>query len=117
MSIVSAALAAAVLLVRHQTRTLGMSHPPSMHKHRRYQPPTLADSHGSTLAGTAHTLFTTFDKAHSGALQNILREASQPVPEELTRFGSTVKKKEHKMYGSFGPADGPMKQATRIVFD
>ena len=68
--------------------------------------------------GTSHTLFTSFDKAHAGALQNILREASQPVPDELMRFGSTVKKKEHKMYGAFGPADSaqPMKAATRIVF-
>ena len=68
--------------------------------------------------GTSHTLFTSFDKAHAGALQNILREAKQEVPEPLLKFGSTVKKKEHKMYGSFGPdAGGPMKQATRIVFD
>ena len=27
--------------------------------------------------GISHTLFTSFDKAHAGALQNILREASQ----------------------------------------
>ena len=68
--------------------------------------------------GTSHTLFTSFDKAHAGALQNILREAKQEVPEPLLKFGSTVKKKEHKMYGSFGPdAGAPMKQATRIVFE
>uniref|UniRef100_A0A7S4B8L6 RNA helicase n=2 Tax=Chrysotila carterae TaxID=13221 RepID=A0A7S4B8L6_CHRCT len=68
--------------------------------------------------GIAHTFFTNFDKAHAGALQNILREANQDVPNDLLRFGSAVKKKEHKMYGSFGPADGaPMKAATRIVFD
>jgi len=67
--------------------------------------------------GHAHTFFTSFDKAHSGALQNILREANQPVPDALTKFGSTVKKKEHKLYGAFGPKDGaPMKAATKIVF-
>mmetsp|Transcript_26358 Transcript_26358/g.78764 ORF Transcript_26358/g.78764 Transcript_26358/m.78764 type:complete len:575 (+) Transcript_26358:271-1995(+) len=67
--------------------------------------------------GHAHTFFTSFDKAHAGALQNILREASQPVPDALTKFGSTVKKKEHKLYGAFGPKEGqPMKAATKIVF-
>jgi ATP-dependent RNA helicase DBP3 len=50
-------------------------------------------------------------------LQNILREASQPVPDALTKFGSTVKKKEHKLYGAYGPKEGePMKSATKIVF-
>ena len=29
--------------------------------------------------GVSHTLFTAFDKAHAGALQNVLREAKQPV--------------------------------------
>ena len=48
-------------------------------------------------SGISHTLFTSFDKAHAGALQNILREAGQPVPESLMRFGSAVKKKEHKV--------------------
>ena len=69
--------------------------------------------------GTSHTLFTSFAKAHAGALQNILREASQPVPDELMRFGSTVKKKEHKMYGAFsgGGSGQPMKAPTKIVFD
>ena len=65
--------------------------------------------------GQSHTLFTSFDKAHAGALQNILREAGQPVPDALLRFGSAVKKKEHKMYGAFS-GSGSEKQATRIVF-
>lgn len=29
--------------------------------------------------GVSHTLFTSFDKAHAGALQNVLREAKQQV--------------------------------------
>jgi len=67
--------------------------------------------------GISHTLFTSFDKANAGALQNVLREASQPVPESLLKFGSSVKKKEHKMYGNFsGDATLPMKAATKIVF-
>jgi len=51
-------------------------------------------------AGCSHTFFTIHDKAHSGALINVLREANQPVPEDLTKFGSHVKKKEHGMYGA-----------------
>ena len=68
--------------------------------------------------GVSHTLFTSFDKAHAGALQNVLREANQVVPDDLLRFGSAVKKKEHKMYGAFGGDDkGPMKAPTKIVFN
>ena len=48
----------------------------------------------------------------------MLREASQPVPEDLLKFGSSVKKKEHKLYGAFGPKDdAPLKAATKITFD
>ena len=53
--------------------------------------------------GVAHTFFTTFDKARSGELQNVLREAKMPVPEALMKFGSTVKVKPHSTYGDFGP--------------
>jgi ATP-dependent RNA helicase DBP3 len=69
--------------------------------------------------GISHTLFTgspQFEKPLAGALQNVLREAGQPVPDELLKFGSSVKKKEHKMYGAHSGGDQPMKQATRIVF-
>ena len=48
----------------------------------------------------------------------MLREANQVVPDDLLRFGSAVKKKEHKMYGAFGGDDkGPMKAPTKIVFN
>jgi len=33
----------------------------------------------------------------TGELINVLREAGQTVPEELLKFGTTVKKKEHKL--------------------
>jgi ATP-dependent RNA helicase DBP3 len=50
-----------------------------------------------------------------------MRQAGQAVPEELLKFGSTIKKKEHKMYGNFGPSANnggqPMKQASKITFD
>jgi len=57
-------------------------------------------------------------QSNAGALQNVLREASQPVPDELLKFGSTVKKKEHKLYGAFGPKEGeaPTKAPTKITF-
>jgi hypothetical protein len=46
--------------------------------------------------GLAHTFFTQADKAHSGELVNVLREAGAPVPEDLVnKFGCTVKKREH----------------------
>lgn len=51
--------------------------------------------------GIAHTFFTDHDKTHSGALVNILKAAGQEVPESLLKFGTTVKKKEHSVYGAF----------------
>ncbi|KHN93910.1 ATP-dependent RNA helicase dbp3 [Metarhizium album ARSEF 1941] len=67
--------------------------------------------------GEAHTLFTVQDKAHSGSLVNILRGANQSVPEELLKFGTTVKKKPHDMYGSFFKEVDMTQKATKITFD
>ena len=70
--------------------------------------------------GTAITFFhgNGHEKALAGALQNVLRKANNTIPPALLAFGSTVKKKQHKLYGAFGPDDSqPMKQATRITFD
>ena len=47
--------------------------------------------------GIAHTFFTPVDKAHSGELVNVLRDAGAPVPPELLKFGTHVKKKEHSL--------------------
>lgn len=71
-------------------------------------------------SGKAITLFTQNEKALSGPLINVLKAANQPVPEELLKFGTTVKKKAHDAYGAFGPKDhgaGEMKKATKITFD
>ncbi|CAH0378661.1 unnamed protein product [Pelagomonas calceolata] len=71
-------------------------------------------------SGAAHTFFhgDGHEKALAGALQNVLRAAGATVPPELLKFGSTVKKKEDKNYGAFGPrADLAGKKATKIVFD
>ena len=37
----------------------------------------------------------------------------------MNEFDLNIKKKEHKLYGAFGPKEhlGPMKKATKITFD
>nr|UWK21941.1 ATP dependent RNA helicase DBP3 [Trichoderma taxi] len=67
--------------------------------------------------GEAITMFTVQDKAHSGSLINILRGANQPVPDELMKFGTVVKKKTHDMYGGFFKDVDPNQKATKIIFD
>lgn len=68
--------------------------------------------------GISHTFFQPSDKSHAGELQQVMKQAGQEPPEELMKFGSTIKKKEHNLYGSFGPRGGaPMKKATKITFD
>ncbi|KAK7727429.1 RNA-dependent ATPase [Botryosphaeria dothidea] len=67
--------------------------------------------------GKAITLFTEHDKALAGALVNVLKGANQPVPEDLMKFGTTVKKKGHEAYGAFFKDTADMKQATKITFD
>jgi len=67
--------------------------------------------------GIAHTFFHQGDKGNAGALVNTLNQAGQEVPADLMKFGTAVKKKEHKLYGAFGPKDGmEEKKATKIVF-
>lgn len=69
-------------------------------------------------SGLSITFFQPSDKSHAGELQQVMKQAGQTPPEALMKFGSTIKKKEHKLYGNFGPrGGGPMKKATRIVFD
>ncbi|VAI15050.1 unnamed protein product [Triticum turgidum subsp. durum] len=68
--------------------------------------------------GVAHTFFTQADKGLAGELVNVLREADQVVPPALTKFGTHVKKKESKIYGSHFKeitADAP--KSTKITFD
>ncbi|XP_049849497.1 uncharacterized protein LOC126319855 [Schistocerca gregaria] len=47
--------------------------------------------------GTAHTFFTVFDKKHSGALIQLLKEAKQVVPPEILKFGTAIQEKEPKI--------------------
>jgi len=68
--------------------------------------------------GMSVTFFQPSDKSHAGELQQVMKQAGQSVPEALMNFGSTIKKKEHKLYGNFGPPKGgPMKKAVKITFD
>ena len=67
--------------------------------------------------GVSHTFFTSFDKPRAGELVNVLREAGQEVPESLTKFGTHVKKKEHKLFGAhFKDVDMSVK-ASKVKFD
>jgi ATP-dependent RNA helicase DBP3 len=50
-------------------------------------------------------------------LINVLKAAGQPVPEELLKFGTTVKKKQHDAYGAFFKDVDMSKKATKITFD
>ncbi|KXL44821.1 MAG: hypothetical protein FE78DRAFT_149480 [Acidomyces sp. 'richmondensis'] len=67
--------------------------------------------------GKAITFFTDAEKPLAGALINVLKAADQPVPEELMKFGTTVKKKQHEAYGAFFKDGTDMKKATKITFD
>nr|UWK20188.1 ATP-dependent RNA helicase dbp3 [Trichoderma crystalligenum] len=67
--------------------------------------------------GEAITMFTVQDKAHSGSLINILKGANQPVPDDLMKFGTVVKKKTHDMYGGFFKDVDPNQKPTKITFD
>ena len=69
--------------------------------------------------GTAHTFFQQCDKLRAGELVKVLTDAGQKVPKAMMDFDLNIKRKEHKLYGSFGPKDygQPMKKATKITFD
>ncbi|KAI5308852.1 RNA-dependent ATPase [Ascosphaera atra] len=67
--------------------------------------------------GLAITLFTENDKTHSGGLINVLKGANQDVPDNLMKFGTTVKKKQHGSYGAFYKDVDTMQKATKITFD
>ena len=66
--------------------------------------------------GISHTFFTNFDKPRAGELVNLLREGGQNIPSELLKFGTHVKKKEHKLYGAFAKQMDMTKKATKITF-
>lgn len=56
-------------------------------------------------------------KAHSGSLINILKQAGQVVPDELFKFGTTVKKKLDPNYGAFVKDVDMNLKGKKITFD
>ena len=67
--------------------------------------------------GISHTLFTVHDKSHSGALINVLKQANQNVPDDLMKFGTTVKKKLDPNYGAFVKDVDMSVKGKKITFD
>ena len=67
--------------------------------------------------GIAHTLFTEESKHLAGALVNVLKGANQPVPEDLLKFGTHTKRKEHSAYGAFYKDVDMTKKPKKITFD
>ncbi|KXS17128.1 DEAD box RNA helicase [Gonapodya prolifera JEL478] len=66
--------------------------------------------------GVSHTFFTMHDKAHSGALMNVLRDAGQEVPDDLKKFGGSVKKKVDKNFGAFYKEIDPNAKSSHVKF-
>lgn len=66
--------------------------------------------------GKSLTFFTDMDKAHAGELIRVLKDADQKVPDELTKFPTTIKKKTHSSYGDHFKELVPGK-AKKITFD
>jgi ATP-dependent RNA helicase DBP3 len=62
-------------------------------------------------------MFTPHDKARAGELINLLKQTAQPVPDSLMAFGTTVKKKEHSVYGAFFKDVDTSIKATKVTFD
>jgi ATP-dependent RNA helicase DBP3 len=54
---------------------------------------------------------------HGCRLINVLKAANQPVPDELLKFGTTVKRKEHDAYGAFARDVDRTVTAKKIKFD
>ena len=67
-------------------------------------------------SGKALTFFTNEDKAHAGELIRVLKDAEQPVPKEMDRFPTTIKRKTHSSYGDHFKELVPGK-AKKITFD
>ncbi len=68
--------------------------------------------------GLSHTFFSgVSDKPRAGELINVLKEANQEVPEELLKFGTTVKRKDHKLFGAHYKDVDFTKKATKVSFD
>jgi len=67
--------------------------------------------------GTSHTFFTRDDKARAAELTNVLREAKQVIPPDLSKFGLYTKKKTSALYGAHFKDCDMTKKGSRTTFD
>ncbi|WVQ96227.1 ATP-dependent RNA helicase DBP3 [Kwoniella sp. CBS 9459] len=69
--------------------------------------------------GKAVTFFTGegHEKALAGEFMRVLRDAGAEIPQEMDRFPTTIKKKEHGSYGAFYKDTTNAPKATKITFD
>jgi ATP-dependent RNA helicase DBP3 len=74
-----------------------------------------------TIEDYVHRIARTGSRAGKtgGIQQQVMKQAGQEVPDERMKFGSTIIKKEHILYGDFGPKAGgvPMRKAVKDTFD
>ncbi|ORX38010.1 P-loop containing nucleoside triphosphate hydrolase protein [Kockovaella imperatae] len=70
-------------------------------------------------SGRAVTFFTGegHEKALAGELMRVLRDAGAEIPQEMNRFPTTIKKKEHGSYGAFYKNISDAPAPTKIKFD
>ncbi|OCF37030.1 ATP-dependent RNA helicase DBP3 [Kwoniella heveanensis BCC8398] len=69
--------------------------------------------------GKAVTFFTgeAHEKSLAGEFMRVLRDAGAEIPQEMDRFPTTIKKKEHGSYGAFYKDTTNAPKATKITFD
>lgn len=72
--------------------------------------------------GVSYTFFQEKDREHAGKLQQILKNAGQNIPKDLKKFGTVIikKKKEHDLYGNYGPSSSTVsinRKAKRFIFN
>ncbi|KAK4683626.1 ATP-dependent RNA helicase DBP3, partial [Tremellales sp. Uapishka_1] len=70
-------------------------------------------------SGKAVTFFTgeNHEKSLAGEFMRVLRDAGCDIPQEMDRFPSTIKKKEHGSYGAFYKDTTNAPAPTKITFD
>ncbi|WWC73430.1 uncharacterized protein I206_107398 [Kwoniella pini CBS 10737] len=69
--------------------------------------------------GKAVTFFTgeNHEKSLAGEFMRVLRDAGADIPQEMDRFPTTIKKKEHGSYGAFYKDTTNAPAPTKITFD
>ncbi|KAH6560163.1 hypothetical protein BASA62_000372 [Batrachochytrium salamandrivorans] len=69
-----------------------------------------------TVEDYCHRIGRTGRAGKTGGLINILKQAKQPVPPELLKFGTTTKRKVDPNYGVFAKDVDMTKKGTKITF-